>query len=255
MQLLIVCFTYCNKNLLLINYSVKRLANHANETLHKIKVKTLFFLSPASFGSNIIFHKGTAEYVALSIKWFPKVKLRPKHEFILHYQALIIYFGPLKHLWTLRFESKHGFFKKIVRHIQHFKNITQTLAEKHELMQCCNENEFEYLAKRDNVVIYRSEDYDKKLVSVITNFMETNDLNLLWASKKVFFRGITYSEGQSVWIGKTMYGNFSICTIQLILLSVHYSNVYFVSNTNEIICVPEIEIYEIALYDGCEDRL
>ena len=55
MQLFIVCFTYCNKNLLLINYSLKRLADHTNETLHKIKVKTLFSLSPASFGSNIIF--------------------------------------------------------------------------------------------------------------------------------------------------------------------------------------------------------
>ena len=43
--------------------------------------------------------------------------------------------GPLIRLWTLRFESKHSYFKKTVRPGQNFKNITKTCAEKHQLLQ------------------------------------------------------------------------------------------------------------------------
>lgn len=43
-------------------------------------------------------------------------------------------FGPLVFLWTLRFEAKHSYFKQVVRHTNCFKNITLTLARKHQLM-------------------------------------------------------------------------------------------------------------------------
>lgn len=43
---------------------------------------------------------------------FPQEKLLPKHHFLEHYPELIQEFGPLAALWTMRFEAKHGFFKK-----------------------------------------------------------------------------------------------------------------------------------------------
>ncbi|XP_026017031.1 uncharacterized protein LOC113018186 isoform X1 [Astatotilapia calliptera] len=45
---------------------------------------------------------------------FPQHKLIPKHHFLEHYPQLIREFGPLAALWTMRFEAKHSFFKKVL---------------------------------------------------------------------------------------------------------------------------------------------
>lgn len=57
---------------------------------------------------------------------FPQEKLTPKHHFLEHYPQLIKAFGPLLSLWTMRFEAKHSFFKRVVRHThQHGNNPVQ----------------------------------------------------------------------------------------------------------------------------------
>lgn len=65
---------------------------------------------------------------------FPQEKLIPKHHFIEHYPQLIKAFGPLVTLWTMRFEAKHSFFKKIVRQTSCFRNILKSMAKKHQSM-------------------------------------------------------------------------------------------------------------------------
>ncbi|XP_026114794.1 uncharacterized protein LOC113093153 isoform X1 [Carassius auratus] len=64
---------------------------------------------------------------------FPDSNLLPKHHFLEHYPQLIYQFGPLVLLWTLRFEGKHSFFKRVVRHTTCFKNVLFSLAERHQL--------------------------------------------------------------------------------------------------------------------------
>jgi len=51
------------------------------------------------------------EYVEMRLQLFPHVNLRPKHHYLLHYADLTLKFGPLIHTWTMRFESKHSYFK------------------------------------------------------------------------------------------------------------------------------------------------
>lgn len=65
---------------------------------------------------------------------FPDFTLRPKHHYTEHYPDLICCFGPLVHLWTMRFEGKHSFFKRVVHDTQNFKNILKTLANRHQHM-------------------------------------------------------------------------------------------------------------------------
>ncbi|XP_041949692.1 uncharacterized protein LOC121709989 isoform X4 [Alosa sapidissima] len=65
---------------------------------------------------------------------FPQQTLIPKHHFLEHYPQLIKAFGPLVSLWTMRFEAKHSFFKRVVRHTHSFRNILLSLAVKHQLM-------------------------------------------------------------------------------------------------------------------------
>lgn len=77
----------------------------------------------------------TEEYVHLRATLFPDAPLKPKHHFLLHYPELTLKFGPLIRLWTLRFESKHTYFKQCARKLRNFKNLGSTLAERHQLLQ------------------------------------------------------------------------------------------------------------------------
>lgn len=65
---------------------------------------------------------------------FPEQKLIPKHHFLEHYPAMIKCFGPLVCVWTMRFEAKHSFFKRVVKYTHTFRNVLLSLASKHQLM-------------------------------------------------------------------------------------------------------------------------
>ncbi|XP_016363601.1 myosin heavy chain, fast skeletal muscle-like [Sinocyclocheilus anshuiensis] len=45
---------------------------------------------------------------------FPEFRLLPKHHYVEHYPDLIRCFGPLVHLWMMRFEGKHHFYKRVM---------------------------------------------------------------------------------------------------------------------------------------------
>ena len=75
-----------------------------------------------------------SDHRQLLLEVFPGTKLRPKHHFLEHYPVLIKKFGPLFEFWTIRFEAKHSFFKKVVHNTRNFKNILHTLATRHQLM-------------------------------------------------------------------------------------------------------------------------
>lgn len=48
---------------------------------------------------------------------------------MIHYPRSIRNIGPILHTWCRRYEAKHNFFKK---QLKSFKNITKTLAKKHQ---------------------------------------------------------------------------------------------------------------------------
>lgn len=63
------------------------------------------------------------EYLESRKCLFPECPLKPKYHFMRHYPALILKFGRLIRLWTMWFESKHGYFKRCARHLKNFKNL------------------------------------------------------------------------------------------------------------------------------------
>lgn len=62
-----------------------------------------------------------------------KETLIPKHHFILHYPSVIRKLGPLKKLWTMRFEAKHKILKAYASVITSRRNIGLSLATKLQL--------------------------------------------------------------------------------------------------------------------------
>ncbi|KAL2082779.1 hypothetical protein ACEWY4_022597 [Coilia grayii] len=65
---------------------------------------------------------------------FPNERFLPKHHYLEHYPNLIRCFGPLADLWTMRFEAKHSYFKRVVHDTRNFKNPLKTLASRHQSM-------------------------------------------------------------------------------------------------------------------------
>jgi hypothetical protein len=75
------------------------------------------------------------EYLERRRRLFPDVRLRPKHHYLSHYPSLTIKFGPLIRFWTMRFESKHQYFKRCVRSSKNFVNVAKMLARRHQMLQ------------------------------------------------------------------------------------------------------------------------
>ncbi|KAF4520208.1 hypothetical protein B566_EDAN003921, partial [Ephemera danica] len=80
-----------------------------------------------------VFDALSIQYVVNRQILFPSVPLRPKHHYLIHYSDLTMKLGPLIRLWTMRFESKHGFFKWLVAKLKNFINITKSLSVRHQL--------------------------------------------------------------------------------------------------------------------------
>lgn len=55
--------------------------------------------------------------------------------YLVHYPEQLKEFGPLVNCWTLRFESKHSYFKDVTYRLKNKKNICKTLAVRHEFYQ------------------------------------------------------------------------------------------------------------------------
>jgi len=63
---------------------------------------------------------------------FPDKLLLPKHHFMVHYGTKMKEFGPLICYWCMRFEVKHRFGKEVSSVCRNFKNISKTIATRHQ---------------------------------------------------------------------------------------------------------------------------
>ncbi|XP_031329088.1 uncharacterized protein LOC116160090 [Photinus pyralis] len=62
-----------------------------------------------------------------------KTKLKPKFHNLVHYHSAISKYGPVVHLWSMRFEAKHRLSKMAARASSNRINITLSLAMKQQL--------------------------------------------------------------------------------------------------------------------------
>ena len=87
--------------------------------------------SVLSFLEGIIF-----QFLTRYSEVFGTGALTPKHHFLIHYPRLIGMDGPLRHLWCMRFEAKHQYFKSIIASLGNYINVTNTMANRHQMRQC-----------------------------------------------------------------------------------------------------------------------
>ncbi|KAK0131259.1 Sterile alpha motif domain-containing protein 3 [Merluccius polli] len=152
---------------------------------------------------------------------FPAVRLSPKHHFLEHYPRLIESFGPLVGYWTMRFEAKHSFFKRIVRHTTNFRNVLLSLATKHQLMLAYHLQEtgakpILCVTKLSSVPI---EVLHVQIQETLRKALPT--VTVVQLSHAVSYRGMKYSVGMVLCYGSTGDLPDFVEIVQILILENH----------------------------------
>lgn len=93
-----------------------------------LQIVNIIFSPVLTEGLTVYLKHLIAEHHRLFKCLFPNKNLLPKHHLMTHYPRCIRHIGPIVHMWSMRYESKHNFFKTqqkflrtSLRHLQ--KNI------------------------------------------------------------------------------------------------------------------------------------
>lgn len=108
-------------------------------------------------------------------------------------------FGPLSHFWTLRFESKHSYFKDISRATKNLKNITYTLAKRHQVFQSIIMSTSD-LGKENTLPVQGEMIKIGELSPEMTPFILkiTGECDEVYVSMSVHLNGVRYDSGACV---------------------------------------------------------
>jgi hypothetical protein len=143
-----------------------------------------------------------SEHRALLQEVFPNFVLRPKHHYLEHYPQLIRTYGPLRNLWTIRFEGKHKFFKKVIRDAHNFKNVPLMLAKKHQMAIAYHMDASSFFKPRVQM--------ERVCSSLITAFpenvqdylkLQSPNCSTVLVSSSVYINGIKYCPDMVVSVG------------------------------------------------------
>ncbi len=111
-----------------------------------LQIVNIVFSSVLTEGLTVYLKHLITEHHRLFKCLFPGKNLLPKHHLMCHYPRCIRNIGPIVHMWSMRYESKHNFFKTQPKC---FKNLTQMLAKKHQNFMAYNWGAF----NRDRIVL------------------------------------------------------------------------------------------------------
>ncbi|XP_076059717.1 uncharacterized protein LOC143036354 [Oratosquilla oratoria] len=214
------------------------LVKDTNDEVWQLYLKSIVELvcAPAIAQGQIVFLASLIEgYIDYRATIFPNINLRPKYHFLCHYPELIVRFGPLIRLWTMRFESKHSYFKKCARGLHNFKNLPKSLAKRHQLLQafysagCLFPAAFQIKHSID----FKLDILDGHIKTAIVgqHFSHSNTV----MANSVVFRGTEFKKDQALLLEKNEDG---FLVGKIILILVKEMTVLFVVQTYQFISVP-----------------
>ena len=126
--------------------------------------------------------------------------IKPKSHYLQHYPQMIKAFGPL--VKTLRFESKHGYFKSTFSGSKNRKNICYSLVKRHQMLMYLNykkPNLLEHCDPQSNFLKeFSLESLETHLQETLNNYLNISGDELLPKSKGVLFKGQMYAENDVV---------------------------------------------------------
>lgn len=169
------------------------------QLVHLLRELVEFVCAPSLSKSQIAYMKVlTEEYVVMRQGLFLHSNLRPKHHYLLHYADLSLQFGPLIQTWTMRFESKHSYFKRCIRSSQNFRNVTKSLADRHQLFQAyqIQGSFFSPQVQVSDSTSFYPELYDGGISAAVAVFGLNSSNSVV--TDKVQVKGTSYANGMLV---------------------------------------------------------
>lgn len=176
-------------------------------------------------------------------KVFPEFRLHPKHHYVEHYPDLVRRFGSLIHLWTMRFEGKHRFFKRVVHDTQNFKNVLKTLTTRHQHMVAY------YLSAPS---FFKPHQQTSNVTSILVSILpevakehieQKTDSNVIYSTSKITVDGTDYGVGMFVSVGQEV-GLPQFSKIEQILLV--NNDVTFICQEHKSHYIEHLRSYELS---------
>ena len=147
---------------------------------------------------------------------FPNENLKPKHHFIQHYPQQMKAVGPLVLCCTIRFESKHKYFKSIMQKTKNFKNVCKSLGESCQLEQAyqlAGHQMCQAEIELNDTYLLTSVEVSKHEQEYLSQHLET-PLHTVRATNKVVIYGLDYKLEQFLVKKHDLVPQFSqICKI------------------------------------------
>lgn len=191
------------------------------------------------------------DYLYHRKEFFPTCPLRPKHHFLLHYPHLIVDCGPLIWLWTLRFESKHSFFKRSITNSKKFKNVTGSLAEKHQLLQAYlkSGDYFDLSVQMSQSIMFHVDTYSDAIQNAVFQCQNKHDESCTQAGHSIKIKDREYRCGQVVNL------EFEQCKLyigQIKLILFDGLDVHFIVKKLTAVKVPNTQYFEVLISEKDE---
>lgn len=122
---------------------------------------------------NLLLKTLITEHHELYLKLFI-TNLKPKYHHLLHYPSIMSKVGPVSHLWSMRYESKHRESKLTAHSITSRKNICYTLSIKLQLRLA-----HRLLSKSNTLSLFLESSNVGKVIDMSINEIEKIQNNLL----------------------------------------------------------------------------
>lgn len=185
---------------------------------------------------------------------YPEASFLPKMHYMLHLPGQMIRYGPTRHHWCMRYEGKHGFFKR--KKYRNFRNLPYSMAKHHQLNMCykqggtSGEKAINFLYDGDSIGPGKTVVL-KEVFPALYN--QTCDLvnaevDEVYVSQSACIHGLQYKEGCAV---VEKYDGFTPSFAVLQHIIVHSEVKYFVLLSTSCIYKPHIASYVLALTDQC----
>ena len=97
-------------------------------------------------GDIVYLEQNISQWLGELKETFPSFRLKPKFHFLVHYGTHIRRHGPLRHLWTMRFESKHSTLKTFALRSRSRIDVCKTMAKKHQRALAMHLHDPEFMA-------------------------------------------------------------------------------------------------------------
>lgn len=147
----------------------------------------------------------------------------------------------------MRFESKHSYFKRCVRRTQNFKNVCQSLANQHQLLQATlsSNSFFAPVLRARNSTPYHAYLYSDAVRNAVQAHMVTEPDSV---SHEVNFKGTLYKKGSFLCLKRESDGSNKFGQIELLLIE-QEKQVCFLVTPYTSVYLAEYGLYEVKQAD------